>query len=38
MLLNILQYGFVVRGLEAGIIVAIIAPLIGIFWSCAAIL
>lgn len=28
---NILQYGFMVRGLEAGIIVAIIAPLIGIF-------
>ncbi|MFZ2979335.1 MAG: metal ABC transporter permease, partial [Candidatus Magasanikiibacteriota bacterium] len=31
MLENILQYGFVVRGLEAGIVVAIIAPLIGIF-------
>ena len=31
MLLNLLQYGFMVRGLEAGIIVAIIAPLIGIF-------
>ena len=31
MLQNILQYGFMVRGLEAGIIVAIIAPLIGIF-------
>ncbi|MFA7208783.1 MAG: metal ABC transporter permease [Parcubacteria group bacterium] len=28
---NIFQYGFIVRGLEAGIIVAIIAPLIGIF-------
>lgn len=31
MLLDILQYGFILRGLEAGIIVAIIAPLIGIF-------
>jgi zinc transport system permease protein len=31
MLLNIFQYGFIVRGLVAGIIVAIIAPLIGIF-------
>jgi len=31
MLLNILQYGFILRGLEAGIIVALIAPLIGIF-------
>jgi zinc transport system permease protein len=31
MILDILQYGFVTRGLEAGIIVAIIAPLIGIF-------
>jgi len=30
-MLNIFQYGFVIRGLEAGIIVAIIAPLIGIF-------
>jgi len=28
---NILHYSFVVRGLEAGVIVAIIAPLIGIF-------
>jgi zinc transport system permease protein len=28
---NILQYGFIMRGLEAGVIVAIIAPLIGIF-------
>jgi zinc transport system permease protein len=28
---NLFQYGFIVRGLEAGIIVAIIAPLIGIF-------
>ncbi len=28
---SLLQYGFIVRGLEAGIIVAIIAPLIGIF-------
>ncbi len=31
MLLEIFQYGFLVRGLEAGIIVALIAPLIGIF-------
>src|SRR5439155_2490982 len=31
MMLDILQYGFVVRGLEAGVIVALIAPLIGIF-------
>lgn len=31
MIENLLQYSFVVRGLEAGIIVAIIAPLIGIF-------
>ncbi len=31
MFLNILQYGFIVRGLEAGVIVAVIAPLIGIF-------
>lgn len=30
-MLEILQYGFIIRGLEAGIIVAIIAPLIGIF-------
>src|SRR5476651_2070838 len=30
-MLNILSYSFVVRGLEAGIIIAIIAPLIGIF-------
>ena len=30
-MLEIFQYGFVIRGLEAGIIVAIIAPLIGIF-------
>ncbi|MFZ2556003.1 MAG: metal ABC transporter permease [Minisyncoccia bacterium] len=29
--LDIFQYGFIVRGLEAGIIVAAIAPLIGIF-------
>lgn len=28
---ELLQYGFVVRGLEAGIIVSLIAPLIGIF-------
>ncbi|MBI3631660.1 MAG: metal ABC transporter permease [Candidatus Staskawiczbacteria bacterium] len=31
MFLDIFQYGFIVRGLEAGIVVAIIAPLIGIF-------
>ncbi len=31
MIENIFHYGFVVRGLEAGIIVAVIAPLIGIF-------
>lgn len=31
MLFNLFQYGFIIRGLEAGIIVAIIAPLIGIF-------
>ncbi len=31
MITEILQYGFMVRGLEAGIIVALIAPLIGIF-------
>lgn len=31
MLPDIFQYGFIIRGLEAGIIVAIIAPLIGIF-------
>lgn len=30
-MLDLFQYGFVIRGLEAGIIVAIIAPLIGIF-------
>ena len=30
-MLDIFQYSFIVRGLEAGIIVAIIAPLIGIF-------
>ncbi len=30
-LTNLFQYGFVIRGLEAGIIVAIVAPLIGIF-------
>lgn len=28
---NIFQYGFVVRGLEAGLIVGLIAPLIGVF-------
>lgn len=31
MIFDILQYGFIVRGLEAGIIVALLAPLIGIF-------
>jgi zinc transport system permease protein len=31
MFLDIFQYGFVIRGLEAGIIVGFIAPLIGIF-------
>jgi zinc transport system permease protein len=31
MITDILQYGFIVRGLEAGIIVAVIAPIIGIF-------
>lgn len=31
MLENIFQYSFIVRGLEAGVIVAIVAPLIGIF-------
>lgn len=30
-MLDIFQYGFVLRGLEAGMIVALIAPLIGIF-------
>ncbi len=30
-MLELLQYGFVVRGLIAGIIIAVIAPLIGIF-------
>lgn len=29
--LSLFQYGFIVRGLEAGVIVAVIAPLIGIF-------
>ncbi len=28
---EILKYGFIIRGLEAGIIIAILAPLIGIF-------
>jgi zinc transport system permease protein len=31
MLQNILQYSFIIRGLEAGVIIALIAPLIGIF-------
>lgn len=30
-MIDLLQYSFVLRGLEAGVIVAIIAPLIGIF-------
>jgi len=30
-MLDLFQYGFMVRGFEAGIIIAIIAPLIGIF-------
>ncbi len=30
-MLDIFQYGFIVRGLEAGILIAIIAPFIGIF-------
>lgn len=30
-MLELFQYGFIIRGLEAGIIIAIIAPLIGIF-------
>lgn len=30
-MLDIFQYGFLLRGLEAGVIVALIAPLIGIF-------
>jgi len=29
--LDILQYGFVLRGFEAGLVVAVIAPIIGIF-------
>ena len=31
MFLDIFQHGFILRGLEAGIVIAIIAPLIGIF-------
>ena len=30
-MLNILQYGFILRGFEVGIIIGAIAPLIGIF-------
>lgn len=30
-MLELFQYGFIVRGFEAGIIIAVIAPLIGIF-------
>ncbi len=29
--INILQYGFILRGIEAGLVISIIAPLIGIF-------
>ncbi|PWU22934.1 metal ABC transporter permease [Candidatus Cerribacteria bacterium 'Amazon FNV 2010 28 9'] len=29
--IQLLQYGFILRGLEAGIVIALIAPLIGIF-------
>src|SRR5437773_9705964 len=28
---HLFQYGFIVRGLEAGLIIAVVAPLIGIF-------
>jgi len=31
MITDIFQYGFIIRGIEAGVIVALIAPLIGIF-------
>ncbi len=31
MITDLFQYGFIVRGIEAGIVVALIAPLIGIF-------
>jgi len=30
-MLELFQYGFIVRGFQAGVIIAIIAPLIGIF-------
>lgn len=30
-MIDIFQYGFIVRGLEAGVIIALLAPLIGIF-------
>lgn len=30
-IINLFQYSFVIRGLEAGVIVAVIAPLIGVF-------
>src|ERR1700681_3473492 len=30
-MLELFQYGFIVRGFEAGIIIALIAPVIGIF-------
>ena len=30
-MLNLLQYSFIIRGLEAGLIIAIIAPIIGLF-------
>ncbi len=30
-MLNLFQYGFIIRGFEAGLIIALIAPLIGLF-------
>src|SRR5881396_3430691 len=30
-MLNLFHYAFIVRGLEAGIVIAIVAPLIGLF-------
>ena len=33
MLLNIFHYDFIIRGLVAGIIIAIVAPVVGIFFS-----
>jgi hypothetical protein len=29
---EILQYDFMVRALEAGLLIGLVAPLIGIFW------